>query len=319
MEGFFNGLFDGRPQTGHNTNMTSNPLPTWLKFSLEVPKELAEPAAQFLAGLAGGVEYGFRSAETAVELETLSIYTDPKQERETAAAITSFLKELQAGGWDLSRVSVSSELLEDRDWNAEWKKRFRPLAVTPRLVIKPSWETYEPAGDEAILELDPGMAFGTGHHASTRLALMLLDEVFKEHRPATVLDVGCGTGILAMAAALWGAKRVSAIDNDPQAVKVTLENLRLNRLDKRVTASTTTLSDVTETFGVVVANIIHETLLAMASDLVRLTAPGGWLILAGILGGQQEQTLVQAYARLGMVLERTLDHEEWVALRFRKD
>lgn len=171
----------------------------WRKMTVTAPPELAETIAAFFASLAeGGVEYGFTTPGEEANSETISIYLPEDNELATkTAAIHAHLADLQ--------LPLDEETIADTDWNATWKKEFVPFAITPTLVIKPTWEDYQPQAGEKVIEMDPGMAFGTGHHASTRLALALLETLFSgPQKPETVLDVGCGTGILAMAAALWG-------------------------------------------------------------------------------------------------------------------
>ena len=126
--------------------------------------------------------------------------------------------------------TVSVEILEDQDWSETWKVHFKPFTIVPGLVIAPTWEHYETASDEQVIVMDPGMAFGTGHHETTRLCLELLRESEPISSGGTMLDVGTGTGILAMAALLYGARRAVGIDNDPEAVKTSLANCRINDL-----------------------------------------------------------------------------------------
>ena len=184
----------------------------------------------------------------------------------------------------------------------------------PGLVIKPSWEAYAPAAGERVIEMDPGMAFGTGQHASTRMALGLIAARLEQDPCTRALDVGTGTGILAMATALLGCTEVMAVDNDPDAVAVARQNVAHNHLGARIELAATPVAEIRGSFQLVAANIVHDVLVDLAPDLTRLTAPGGSLVLAGILNGGQEAHLVQVYAALGCRLHARRSQDEWVAL-----
>ncbi|MEJ2033133.1 MAG: 50S ribosomal protein L11 methyltransferase [Deltaproteobacteria bacterium] len=215
-------------------------------------------------------------------------------------------------------LPLLTERLLEEDWSRNWKSHFKPARLTRRLAIKPSWETYEPQEGEAVIELDPGMAFGTGLHASTRLALELIEDCLPPSvaESMLVLDVGTGTGILAMACSLLGASRVVAIDNDPDAVQAAIENVSRNRLQKIVEVSGRDLLETKGPFHLVIANIIHNTLVELAPMLCRLVANRGSLILAGILQGEQEGSILATYRAFGFASTRILYREEWAAFLF---
>lgn len=300
------------------------PLPApraWRKLTVTAPPEPAEAIAAFFATLAeGGVEYGFTTPEEERSSETVSVYLAEDEELAAKiAAIHDHLNHLRQTLPEAGDLALAEETVADTDWNATWKKEFVPFAITPTLVIKPTWEAYHPKPGEKVIEMDPGMAFGTGHHASTRLALMLLESLFGgPQKPDTALDVGCGTGILAMAAALWGAKKVMAVDNDPEAVAVAQENVAANRLTGKVEVSGAPLSSFSRPFAVVVANITQDVLLALAPELTRLVRPGGHLILAGILTGEQGENIHRCFTSLGFTLQLRPEREEWTAFLFRR-
>ncbi len=189
------------------------------------------------------------------------------------------------------------------------------MEIVPGLVIKPSWETYQAADNVKIIEMDPGQAFGTGQHESTRMALALLAHRFAEGPPMEkVLDVGTGTGILAMAAVLFGANSAVAIDNDPEAVRVAMENVADNGLADNIVVSTMDLAVVQGTFPLILANIVHDVLVEMAPRFRELCAAGGGVILAGILRGEQEENIIRVYGKRGFSLQKSLHDGEWAAL-----
>lgn len=208
---------------------------------------------------------------------------------------------------------------EDVDWNARWKEGFKPLRVGRRVVIVPTWEPYAPNPDDLVLTLDPGMAFGTGHHETTRLCLQWLEHVMEEWRhpaPPSLLDVGTGSGILAMAGALLGFHPVVGVDNDPEAVAVAEENRAMNPKAASVRFVTATPDGVPGTFAVVVANIQAGPLMAMAEDLTRLVEPGGRLGLCGVLS-DQAASVISRYESLGFPMQHQWRDGEWVLVAFR--
>jgi ribosomal protein L11 methyltransferase len=168
-------------------------------------------------------------------------------------------------------------------WRDEWKKHFEPFRLCGSLVVRPPWRAYEPVGTETVIVLEPGRAFGTGLHETTRLVAETLADLGDRLRGAPVLDVGCGSGILSFAALALGAGSVRAIDVDPDAVAVTRENAERNGFAERVNADVAPAEGVAGHFPFVLANIEATPLIALAPALVRLTAPGGVLVLSGIL------------------------------------
>jgi ribosomal protein L11 methyltransferase len=209
---------------------------------------------------------------------------------------------------------ITWKILPAEDWGSRWKKHFHPFSLAPTLVIAPTWEEYAAQPGEKVIVMDPGMAFGTGHHASTGMAAALLLDTL-DAGAKTVLDVGCGTGILAMAAALFGAERVLAIDNDPLAVAAARENVARNGLAERIAVSGDGIALLSGEFQVVAANIVHDVLLSLSGHLRRLTAPGGVLILSGILAGEQEESIGRHFTTLGFSLRDSRRQDEWAALR----
>ena len=194
-------------------------------------------------------------------------------------------------------------------WRDEYKKFFKVTPLGKRLVIRPSWEPYTAAPHEVVVTVDPGRAFGTGTHESTRLLMQALDRHMDEQ--AQVLDVGCGTGILAICALALGARSALCIDVDADAVAVTLENAELNGVPERVTAATTPVEDVSAHFPLVLANIQASVLVPLARAIGSRVAPSGLLMLSGILIGQEDDVLA-AYP--GFELLEAPKEGEWIAL-----
>ena len=291
----------------------------WLKITFACPAVLLEAAGDLLAVLSGsGVEQSPPTAEGAAVSGFFELRDEgDAHPPERAEAVVGLVEARMAELFALYRqepVRATHTLLADEDWATSWQQYFKPFAIVPGLVIKPSWEAYAPAAGERVIEMDPGMAFGTGQHASTRMALGLITARLEQGARARALDVGTGTGILAMAAALFGCTEVLAVDNDPDAVAVARQNVAHNHLGARIELAATPVAEIRGSFQLVAANIVHDVLVDLAPDLTRLTAPGGSLVLAGILNGGQEAHIVQVYAALGCRVHARRSQDEWVAL-----
>jgi ribosomal protein L11 methyltransferase len=204
-----------------------------------------------------------------------------------------------------------TEIIGDA-WRDEWKKHFVPFRLTPSIVIRPPWESYQPASpSEVVLELEPGRAFGTGLHATTALVARALESHRDRLVGHDILDVGTGSGILALVALALGASRARAVDVDPDSIEVAIENARRNGLEDRIEADTAALSTVEGSFAVVTANIEARVLVPMADELRARLAPSGLLVLSGILGPQEEEVR-RAFG--GLKLIEAPREGEWVAL-----
>lgn len=209
-------------------------------------------------------------------------------------------------------------MIPQGNWATEWKKYFKPFFLTKEVVIRPSWEEYQKQGDEIIVTLDPGMAFGTGQHDTTRFCAELICELKKaQPQLSSLLDIGCGSGILSIIAKKIGFTQVTGIDNDPAAVETALENLDRNPECKPIDFFLTEGSlddDELKKSDVVVSNIIAETLVELKNGLVNLVNPHGYLILSGIMP-ERAHLVKSAFADLELTLERT--SESWHAYVYR--
>jgi ribosomal protein L11 methyltransferase len=221
---------------------------------------------------------------------------------EVRAAVAAFA---EAGlGVDPAAVRAQPALPE-AEWRDAWKRYFHVARLTRRIVVVPSWErdTFTAGAGDVVIDLDPGMAFGTGTHATTRLVLAELERLADGGAaPDRVLDVGAGSGILAIAAAgLWPAARLVAIDNDPIAVAACGENVAANRLAGRIACEVTPLAGVDGTFPLVLANIQAHVLRELRADLVARVAAGGTLVLSGLLA-PQAPAVAEEYVAAGLTL-----------------
>lgn len=206
--------------------------------------------------------------------------------------------------------------VDDEDWSNAWKKYYKPLQVSKRVVVKPSWEEYKAGGDEIIIELDPGMAFGTGSHETTRMCADMLDRFIKQGD--TVMDVGCGSGILSIIAAKLGACKVVAFDIDEVAVKVTRENIARNSVEDRVEVFKGVLEDVApKKYNIIVANIIADVIISIAELIPRYLQAGGLFIASGIIK-ERRNDVADTYLKLGFELQEEKTEGEWVTLALAK-
>jgi ribosomal protein L11 methyltransferase len=294
---------------------------SWQKISIHCPSMTCESVASFISDLTGS---GVEIADDKDSDDHSYIYgylaTDDPSLPDKMAATRTYLDEINRQFPEYSAATMEAESIADQDWHQKWKATFKPFKLSENIVIKPSWETYTPTGAEKVIEIDPGMAFGTGLHASTKLATLLMEEYLATlpAPPRSVLDVGTGTGILAIAAALLGCREVTAIDNDPEAVAAARDNIKSNGLNN-ISASSTDLADLDGTYDLILANIIHNTLVEMAPVLTSLLADNGILILAGILSGSQADNIISIYSGLGLKSLSSHESGEWAALSFKKD
>lgn len=206
---------------------------------------------------------------------------------------------------------------EEKDWLAEWKKEFKPFALVEPFWIVPSW-CESPVSPDLSLRIDPGMAFGTGTHATTQMAARFIQKALSGKPNSLVLDVGTGTGVLAILAARMGAGRVVGIEIDPEARRVACENLALNQI-KQVEVSEQPLCEHSGQYDVVVANIIDGVLVDLKDDLFRVLKPGGDIFLTGILV-EREEVFVNSFVEVCAAhVVRRWQHDEWCGYWLRKD
>ena len=276
----------------------------WLEVAVIVVREAAETvAAQMIElGSNGVVEEPLDASPTHVRLK--GYFADTGAGREALAALRS-----------RCHADVTVATLPDQDWNSTWKSFFTPLRVSRRVVVRPSWCEYQPTPQDVVLTLDPGMAFGTGTHPSTRMCLEVVDELLAaaaSPADAQLLDVGTGTGILSIAALLLGAGRALALDNDPQALAGARVNGTANQVMDRLVVTDEPLHAVAGRFDIVVANILAHVLIGMCPDLLARMAPGGRLLLSGIVP-EQAAAVIDAFVP-PLQLVRRIEDDEWVAL-----
>lgn len=232
------------------------------------------------------------------------------------AKLDADLAEWQANFPEL-RVSRTLRLVPEEDWAHAWKRFWHAQRIGDRVVIKPSWEDFSPEPGDLVIELDPKQAFGTGTHPTTQLCLRALETALEGHDRPLVFDVGTGSGILAIASVLLGARKVLACDTDPVAVAATDENIALNGVADRVETFVGGIETIEGQADVLVINILAEVVAALAPEISRRVRPGGDVIASGII--RERQALVEeAFAAVGLTTLRVEYQGEWVLLEARK-
>ena len=217
---------------------------------------------------------------------------------------------------DLGSLEVTMKNVAEEDWANNWKKYFKPIPVGERLLIRPTWEEYDgSAGDDrVVLSLDPGLAFGTGTHETTRLCMQLLEEYVQPGQ--SMLDVGCGSGILSVAALLLGAGSAVGVDIDELAVKTARENAALNHVEDRFTAVCGDLTDkVTGQYDIVAANIVADVIIRLTKDIERFLKPGALYLMSGIIDTREDEVLAAIAPRFELIARR--EEKGWIALAAR--
>ena len=237
---------------------------------------------------------------------------------ERMQALRTHLDELQRSvpEFDLGTLAIDTLNVKDEDWSEVWKQFYKPFRAGKTLVVKPTWEPYQAQDGDRIIEIDPGMAFGSGMHETTSMCLELLEEVLQGGE--RVIDVGTGSGILAIGAAMLGARDVLAIDIDPTAVKVAQENVEHNGLERTITTlEGNLLEKVDAQCELCVANIIADVICMFASPLNDHIVPGGLFICSGIIK-EREQDVHDALIAADYTILKIVRKGEWVAMLSRR-
>jgi ribosomal protein L11 methyltransferase len=307
---------------------------TWLELAVTCDTEAVEAVSEILSRVAPGgvsVEPGFRLTDEGLGAvvdagrpATVRAYLparDPRAVREAVASADRALGHLSAFGLREIGALVTA-VVHDSDWASAWKRHVRVMRIGRRIVIRPTWRRHHRAPGDVVIAMDPGMAFGTGLHPTTRLCLAgierwaddgLLSRGAAADGGARLLDVGCGSGVLTIAAGLLGAGELVGVDTDPIAIEATLANARRNRLQRQVRAWQGTVPTGAGPFDLVAANLIASVLVALAPRLHDELRPGGRLLASGIFV-DREGDVRAALAAAGLAILRREAEGDWVAL-----
>ena len=234
-------------------------------------------------------------------------FSEEDNVEEIVTYIEKKVNEIKELGINVGEGKVESEVKYEKDWADTWKQYYKPVLVGERIVVKPIWEEYEPKGNELVVELDPGMAFGTGTHETTRMCIQALERCVNED--ATVFDVGCGSGILAIAAAKLGAKLSVGVDLDPVAVESSKENVTYNKLNNTEILEGNLVKVIDGKADVVVANILAEIICILTDDVKRVLKDNGIFITSGIIHDRVEMVCEKLEATGFEVIEKNRDGE----------
>ena len=213
--------------------------------------------------------------------------------------------------------NINTEEFDKSSWDL-WKKKLKKVRVSDRIIIRPPWEKHRPTDSEIVIEINPSLAFGTGHHESTRLCIRLIERLLDAPYSKRVLDAGCGSGILSIVAAKLGAKRVVAFDMDKVAVKEAKENLKRNSISDKVNLVCGYIESIKGKFDLMIANISVEELLHMRDELESRLGQEGLLILSGIPFSRRDE-LLSGMETSSLVLREEFRDEDWIALVFGVD
>jgi ribosomal protein L11 methyltransferase len=302
--------------------MTSKEPEKWLKIEITAPVELIDALGNFLEET--GAQGVFSESllppgaddfpePAGVEVINAFFPADVRSEKRIYA-VRKYLKSLEEIFPEVSAPSLATEIISDPDWGEQWKKYFKPIRVCKNIVVKPTWERYAPDSRDIVVEIDPGMAFGTGQHASTRMCMEAIEDIILKDRSVKewkVLDVGCGTGILGITAAKMGAQDVICVDNDPQATEIAAQNAVINAVDDRLQILNEDAAQINQPRNLIIANLTAKLLLKLHAHLVRLLMPGGYLIISGIIEsdvpGIEEHFIIAP-----LIKHSVLTEKEWV-------
>lgn len=300
--------------------MTQKVPEKWLKIEITAPTELMDAIGNFIeeTGARGVFSESilppgatdFPEPE-GVEVIKAFFPADLHSEKRIGT-IRKYLKSLEEIFPEASPSALSAEVISDPDWGEQWKKYFKPIRVCKSIVVKPTWERYSPDSGDIVVEIDPGMAFGTGQHASTRMCMEAIEDIFLKDcsiREWKVLDVGCGTGILGITAAKMGACDVVCLDNDPKATEIAMENAVINKVDARILSQDALL--FSEPRNLIIANLTSKLLLTIHNHLLNLLLPEGYLIISGIIE-QDVSAIEERFFAAPLFKHNVLTEKEWV-------
>jgi ribosomal protein L11 methyltransferase len=296
-----------------NNSDINTSQPGWLEITIDIDPSAKEAVSDFLMGLGcdGVVSEDFESGLMKAYLPSES--TDPDVVKNS---LLTFFDNLKDAFPDIPAPVFDIKEIANQDWGTSWRSFFYLEKITDNLMILPAWEAMPAPVNCHVIRIDPGTAFGTGKHETTRMCLKAIEDNAPA-KPWTMLDVGTGSGILSVYGAMLGAQEITAIDNDPEAVSWAEKNIALNELPVKIDLSTTPLDRIEKRYDIIVANIIMNTILELTPLFPALLATDGIIILSGILTGQIDR-IVEDLKRYGLKKRGETIMCEWACLIVKK-
>lgn len=293
-----------------------------LHIAIDIHSEAEDAVSELILRIFGIPPSIYTDYESGLTRAQLYLDKTATWNSKSRAALNAGLDNIRRCGLELGSGQVAISKVKREDWAESWKRHFKPMEIGDALLIKPSWEKQKPKRGQALVILDPGLSFGTGQHATTSFCLEQLVNFRCEGSKQSLLDVGCGSGILAISAAKLGYSTVKAFDFDPEAVRVAKGNCATNDVSAQVKPTKADLTKLPAKsavkFDMICANLLYDLLLSDGQKLVARLKPDGRLVLAGILITQFQKVLKQ-YERWGMTLTSSRVEKEWMSGTFRFD
>jgi len=309
--------------------MTERETEKWLKIEISASADLMDALGNFLTET--GAQGVFQESATpehtigdfpepVIEEIIKAYFTQDVRSEKKIVSIQKYLDSLKEIFPDLQKPSLKTEIVIDPDWGEQWKKYFKPIRVCNNIIVKPTWERYAPLSRDIVIEIDPGMAFGTGQHASTRMCMEAIEDVMMKERSIKdwkVLDVGCGTGILGITAAKMGAGDVICVDIDKKAVEIAAENAAINDVAESLRIFNKDATTISEPRNLIIANLTSKLLLKIRVHLTHLLLPEGYIIISGIIE-QDAENIEEHFSTDRLTNYKVITEKEWVCYVFKK-
>jgi ribosomal protein L11 methyltransferase len=293
--------------------MEASRKPSLWQVYITTTPEAEDASVEALANEFGATASCYVDFETQVALASVYLDQRPGNLERRMKSVRARLLVAKANGVEVGAATVRCRQVKRENWAESWKRHFKPLSIGGSLLLKPGWSRRKPKPGQAVVVLNPGLSFGTGHHATTSFCLREVVR-FARSGGGSFLDIGTGSGILAIAAAKLGCSPIEAFDFDPEAVRVARENARQNRVQQRLSlfeGDVTKLPSLPKLrFDLVCANLISNLLMAERKRIAARVAPGGTLVLAGILQIEFHKVR-ESFEALGFQLVRQRDEREW--------
>lgn len=283
----------------------------WTELVVETTNEAIDAVTNILMeNKAGGVQI---DDDDLNDVRIITYFPANVNVAEKVPELEMQIKGLSRFGIDPGKATVKLSDVNDDSWRDVWKKYYHPVRITRYLTIVPSWEDYQPENaDEKVIRLDPGRAFGTGTHPTTRLALLALEKEIRGSE--SMIDVGTGSGVLSIAAKYLGAGEIDAYDIDDEAIKATKENVALNPIAKDINIGTNSLLDgISKKVNLIVANILAEIIVPLIPQAKECLNPGGKFITSGIINDKKD-LIVNELTKHGFVIDEILNQKDWYSI-----